>query len=364
MASPSSSGTDAAAVPADIGIASIVPDQGNQLEADSESIGDDLDSSLESDDDAQSITTSLSSSFAKYRMENGRSYHQYKDGQYAYPNDEIEKDRLDLQHHLFKLMMDQKLYLAPIKPNPQNVLDIGTGTGLWAIQFADENPSAQVIGTDLSPIQPTFIPPNLQFLIDDAGEDWVFSQKFDFIHARQLHCAVEEKRLIEQAIQYSDYSTYILSNFHDGENFLTHDRNLHPGGFFEMQELAFPGTCDDNSNPPSNALSKWNALMLEASTKMSKPLNNPPKYAEWMRDAGFTNVHSSLYKWPSNTWPKSKKEKTLGLWNMVNTLDGLEGFTMAMFTRVLGWTPEEVQIFLVDVRRDCKDRKLHNYWPV
>jgi len=39
-------------------------------------------------------------------------------------------------------------------------------------------------------------------MIDDAGEDWVFPQKFDFIHARQLHCAVEEKRLIEQALQY------------------------------------------------------------------------------------------------------------------------------------------------------------------
>ncbi|MAD85599.1 MAG: hypothetical protein CL912_21775 [Deltaproteobacteria bacterium] len=131
-----------------------------------------------------------------------------------------------------------------------------------------------------------------------------------------------------------------------------------------MQELAFPGTCDDSTNPPDNAFTKWNALMLEASIKMDKPLNNPPKYAEWMRDAGFTDVHSSLYKWPSNTWPKGKKEKTLGLWNMVNTLDGLEGFTMAMFTRVLGWTPEEVQLFLVEVRRDCKDKRLHNYWPV
>jgi len=327
--------------PAPSGAPAHVPDQGNQLEADVESVSDDHDSSFGSDDDSQSITTSLSSSIARYRIENGRSYHQYKDGQYAYPNDELEKDRLDLQHHLFKLMMDEKLYLAPIKPNPQNVLDLGTGTGLWAIEFADENPSAQVTGTDLSPIQPTFVPPNLQFMIDDAGEDWVFPQKFDFIHARQLHCAVEEKRLIEQALQY-----------------------LEPGGYFEMQELAFPGTCDDSTNPPDNAFTKWNALMLEASIKMDKPLNNPPKYAEWMRDAGFTDVHSSLYKWPSNTWPKGKKEKTLGLWNMVNTLDGLEGFTMAMFTRVLGWTPEEVQLFLVEVRRDCKDKRLHNYWPV
>jgi ubiquinone/menaquinone biosynthesis C-methylase UbiE len=36
-------------------------------------------------------------------------------------------------------MMDQKLFLSPIKKDPQNVLDIGTGTGLWAIEFGMSN---------------------------------------------------------------------------------------------------------------------------------------------------------------------------------------------------------------------------------
>ncbi|KAK4936093.1 hypothetical protein LTR28_010227 [Elasticomyces elasticus] len=67
---------------------------------------------------------------------------------------ELEVDIVDLQHALFLLSFENKLCLAPIKKNPQRVLDIGTGTGLWAIDFADEHPSAQVIGTDLSPIQP------------------------------------------------------------------------------------------------------------------------------------------------------------------------------------------------------------------
>jgi methylase of polypeptide subunit release factors len=35
-----------------------------------------------------------------------------------------------------------------------NVLDFATGTGMWAIDFADKYPAASVIGTDLSPIQP------------------------------------------------------------------------------------------------------------------------------------------------------------------------------------------------------------------
>ena len=60
---------------------------------------------------------------------------------------------LDLQHHLCKLTLDGKSHLAPLK-NPKNVLDFGTGTGIWAIEFAEEYPEARVLGTDLSPIQP------------------------------------------------------------------------------------------------------------------------------------------------------------------------------------------------------------------
>jgi ubiquinone/menaquinone biosynthesis C-methylase UbiE len=41
----------------------------------------------------------------------------------------------DLQHHLHRLTLDERLYLAPIKQDVQNVLDVGTGTGLWAIEF-------------------------------------------------------------------------------------------------------------------------------------------------------------------------------------------------------------------------------------
>lgn len=41
----------------------------------------------------------------------------------------------DLQHHLFLLTLDGRLSLAPIGNNLQNVLDVGTGTGIWALDF-------------------------------------------------------------------------------------------------------------------------------------------------------------------------------------------------------------------------------------
>lgn len=71
------------------------------------------------------------------------------------PNDESEQDRLDLTHRMFTIVIGDKLYLAPIA-KPTRVLDIGTGTGIWAIELGDEHPECEILGTDLSPTQPTW----------------------------------------------------------------------------------------------------------------------------------------------------------------------------------------------------------------
>jgi ubiquinone/menaquinone biosynthesis C-methylase UbiE len=57
---------------------------------------------------------------------------------YLLPNDENEKDRLDIMHELMLTMMNRKLFLAPISLSPGRVLDLGTGTGLWAIDFGED----------------------------------------------------------------------------------------------------------------------------------------------------------------------------------------------------------------------------------
>jgi ubiquinone/menaquinone biosynthesis C-methylase UbiE len=55
------------------------------------------------------------------------------------PNDEQENDRLDMHHALMLHLLDGKLYLAPISKIPQRVLDLGTGTGIWAIDFGNSS---------------------------------------------------------------------------------------------------------------------------------------------------------------------------------------------------------------------------------
>lgn len=62
-------------------------------------------------------------------------------------------------------------------------------------------PSAQVIGTDLSPIQPTWVPPNVKFQIDDAEAEWTWERdSFDYIHIRHLAGAIKDwPALLKQA---------------------------------------------------------------------------------------------------------------------------------------------------------------------
>jgi ubiquinone/menaquinone biosynthesis C-methylase UbiE len=126
---------------------------------------------------------------------------------------QTEMDRLDLQHHAFRLTLDGKLFRAPIPDNVQNVLDVGCGTGIWSIEFADEHPSARVLGTDLSPIQPAQVPPNCEFLIDDCEQEWIFHNQFDYIHTRAMVAAVKDwSRFFEQSRRLPRVSRTRLPN--------------------------------------------------------------------------------------------------------------------------------------------------------
>lgn len=52
--------------------------------------------------------------------------------------------------------MGNELYLAPIGEKAARILDLGTGTGIWAIEMGDKFPDSEIIGTDLSPVQPSW----------------------------------------------------------------------------------------------------------------------------------------------------------------------------------------------------------------
>ncbi|WPJ57213.1 hypothetical protein SMAC4_13004 [Sordaria macrospora] len=73
------------------------------------------------------------------------------------------------------------------KDKIRTALDIGTGTGVWAIDFADEHPNCTLTGTDISPIQPSRVPSNARFDIEDPRKKLTFQLNyFDYIHIQWL----------------------------------------------------------------------------------------------------------------------------------------------------------------------------------
>jgi hypothetical protein len=61
------------------------------------------------------------------------------------------------------------------------------------------------------------------------------------------------------------------------------------------------------------------------------------------------------------TWPKDPKLKEIGAYQLVQMLDGVESYTMALLVRVLGWSPEEVQVLLSHARNELRSRQNHLY---
>lgn len=49
---------------------------------------------------------------------------------------------------------------------------------------------------------------------------------------------------------------------------------------------------------------------------------------------------------------------------MANIGGGLEGLSLALLTRGLGWDKERVLAYLTAVRKDLYDPKIHAYWPM
>ncbi|KAF4992380.1 hypothetical protein FDECE_13736 [Fusarium decemcellulare] len=284
--------------------------------------------------------TSRTSASSDHWYRNGRRYHAFREGAYLMPNDEEEQDRMDLLHHIFRLTLKGELYRSPVK-DPHRVLDLGTGTGIWAMDFADEHPSAEVIGTDLSPIQPRWTPPNCVFEVDDFEAEWPHTKLFDFVHGRELEgCIADEDRFFAQAFKH-----------------------LNSGGYFEMQGAYTSFLSDDNTAHKAKEVQTWCQMLVEGIEKFGKPIDTAPTWKQKMEDAGFIDVGQEIVKIPIGGWPKDPSRKELGKYQLIQQIQGAESYTPAVFSRVLGWTDEEIQVLLAKIRKEFSDPSIHLYIP-
>ncbi|KAK2811769.1 hypothetical protein FQN50_001807 [Emmonsiellopsis sp. PD_5] len=274
------------------------------------------------EEDLSTFAQSLISSVVNYNYENGRRYHTFREGAYIFPNDEKESNRLDIVHHMMTMLCDERLHLAPIGPGLLNILDVGSGTGLWCCQMGDEYPSAEILGVDLSATQPIYgAPDNVRFEIDDVESDWTFINSFDYIHCRYIHVA--------------------------------------PNGWAEFQDFDVEWYSDDGTYDRESALGRWFQLFHEAASQHGRELSPGPSLEGWVRDAGFKDVVVKRIRVPVGRWPKDDRLKTVGTWNLLQVIDGMEGFSMALFSRILGWSPDAIQSFVAEVVKDLRNPKMH-----
>jgi SAM-dependent methyltransferase len=241
-----------------------------------------------------------------------------------------------------RLSLNGKLYAAPIPAFPRNVLDVGTGTGIWAIEFANEHPGSHVIGTDLSPIQSVYTPPNVTFELCDAEDTpWTFNVPFDFIHMRAMLTCFRDPRAV----------------------FASAFEALAPGGYIQLRDPIMPFKfhgCPPNPEPEC-ALAEWGHLIVDAAARTGRRWDNARHYERWLREIGFVEVTALPELIPLSPWTRSRRMKYISLWLQHNMLQAMEAISMALFTRVLGWDVERLKEFLERVKVDIKDTRLHAY---
>lgn len=142
--------------------------------------------------------------------------------------------------------------------------------------MADEFPDCNVIGTDLSPNQPTWVPPNLRFEINDASKEWTYQPNFfDFIHMRWLTGAIR------------DWTAVYKEAY----------RCLKPGGWIEHMDSSGDALSHDNSLADDSALKQWGKIWQEGGKRLGNPVDLLPANLQeiGMKEAGFVNITKKDY---------------------------------------------------------------------
>lgn len=272
-----------------------------------------------------------------------------------------ESARLNIQHELSLLDQDGLLLVSQFPTYYQQqaahegnlrVADVGTGTGIWAIQFAQQHPDIQVVGLDLAipASQPDCIQPaNVHFAIQDLMAAWptegVAAGPFDLIHCRQ-----------------------VLLNLPDPAKMLrlVFD-NLRPGGIVEIREYWNPMVSerkpeDSGKGPQIPLLVEWHRGTVEAAAALGCDHGYAARLPDALRDAGFSEVIISDRKVPLGGWApyggQEQDERTQKMDSLLCKMieAGAPVMTKEMFVKGLGWTEERAAKYAARVvdefRRD------------
>ncbi|EEQ27548.1 methyltransferase [Microsporum canis CBS 113480] len=267
--------------------------------------------------------------------ENGRLYHGFRRGMYMYPCDENEQDRLDLFHRVLCVARREILHspnikipssiprgLSSIHDQGPRILDLGCGTGIWAIDIAKKYPHAYVLGIDLAPMQPSNRPPNCEFQSPrDFESPWLLGENsWDFIHL-QMGCGS-------------------VSNWPNLYNKVY--AHLKPGtGYFEQVEIDFEPFSV--SGTPNEHLIEWYRALKVATDKAMRPIAFNRSMKHTLKEAGFVDVKQQVEGLPLNEWPEDPTEKLVGKWYNLAYSESALTLLQGPLTRISGLPPERIQ---------------------
>ncbi|KAI3014806.1 hypothetical protein CBS147347_11413 [Aspergillus niger] len=256
-------------------------------------------------------------------QENGRIYQGQGIDSYLLPCDEMEQDRLDFMHALvMKALWPARLSHIPHAFNGR-LLDLGCGTGIWAIEIAEAYPNAYVLGVDISATQPDLHPPNCAFTVPfDYERPWLIDDgQWDVIHMRMGCGSVTNwPRLYAKILDH-----------------------LRCDAWFEQVEVNFEPRC--HGRPlKKGPLSFW-YQSLKSATRLSKReiAHSPVQTLQWLRKAGFSDVRYREVVLPLKRKKQPDYDGVAAQWCRTAFTDSIQPLCMAPFTRVHGWTHKKIK---------------------
>ena len=172
--------------------------------------------------------------------------------------------------------------------------------------FADEFPNAEVIGTDVTPIQPSWVPPNVQFEIEDCNQQWTWpANTFDFINLRSLMGVVD------------DWNALYRNAY----------RVAKPGGYVECYTTSSRFLSDDGSVKEGSSLDQWGRVFREGGKKLGRTFSvyEEDLQRKCMEAAGFVDIEFQDIQVPIDVWHPEKEEAERGLWWKLAVEADLEG---------------------------------------
>ncbi|KAJ7350572.1 S-adenosyl-L-methionine-dependent methyltransferase [Mycena albidolilacea] len=91
-------------------------------------------------------------------------------------------------HNGIATFLNHELTPAPLG-KPRNILEIGAGSGAWAIQAAKLYPEAEVVAVDMNPLPSRPLPPNVRYQQLNVLQPFPFEAgSFDVVHIRLVLC--------------------------------------------------------------------------------------------------------------------------------------------------------------------------------